>query len=73
MQRVSFTVVRCSANLSTQGASLGPYTGYAEITGLNLAADNILKGTGTAAGVGAAATDITAKIRLNKWYPAASN
>ena len=69
VQRVSSTVVRCSATLNTQGASLSAYTGYTEITGLSLAADNILKVTGTAAGAGAASADIVAKIGKIKWFP----
>lgn len=73
IQRVSATVVRCSANLSTTGASLGAYTGYAEITGLSLTADNAFKVTGTAAGVGAATNDIVLKMGKTQWLPAGTN
>lgn len=68
--RVSNTVVRCSVALNTSGASLGSYTGYTEISSLNLTSNNyILKITGQAGGVGAATNDIVAKMSTIKWYP----
>lgn len=71
--RVSSTVVRCSVTFSTSGASLGSYTGSAEVTGLNLSADQIWKFTGTAAGVGAATNDIVAKQGAMDWMPVPKN
>lgn len=69
--RVSSTVVRCSVSMTTQGAALAAYTNYTELTGLTLSSTNILKITGTAAGVGAASDDIIAKLGHIKWMPAA--
>ncbi len=60
--RVSATVVRYSTSLTTQGAALAAYTSCGELTGLTLSNTNILKVTGTAAGVGAATNDIVAKM-----------
>lgn len=72
LMRSSATAVRCSANLSTTGASLGAYTGYVEVTGLNLAGDNTFRVTGTAAGVGAATNDIVVKMGKTQWLPVAN-
>lgn len=60
--RVSSTVVRYECSLTTQGAALAAYTSCDELTGLTLSNTNILKITGTAAGVGAATNDIVAKM-----------
>lgn len=60
--RVSSSVVRTTVTLSTSGASTGSYSVYTEVTGLTLSVTNILKITGTAAGVGAATNDIVAKL-----------
>jgi len=69
--RVSSTVVRYMASLTTQGASSSAYTATGEITGLTLSGTNILKVTGTAAGVGAASDDITVKLGAVLFAPAA--
>jgi hypothetical protein len=59
--RVSSSVVRCSATLNTSFASLSAYAQYTEVTGLTLANTQVLKITGTAAGVTGASNQITAK------------
>ena len=69
--RVSSTVVRYMVSLTTQGAALSAYTAVGELTGLTLANTNILKITGTAAGVGASSNDIVAKLSSISWIPAA--
>lgn len=58
--RVSNTVVRYMVSMTTEGAALSAYTAVGELTGIVLSNDNILKITGTAAGVGAASNDIVA-------------
>lgn len=60
--RVSATVIRYSISLTTQGASSSAYTASGELTGLTLLGTNVLKLTGTAAGIGAATNDIVAKM-----------
>lgn len=60
--RVSATVIRYAVSFATQGAALAAYTSVGELTGLTLSGTNILKITGTAAGVGAATNDIVAKL-----------
>jgi hypothetical protein len=60
--RVSSTVVRYTISLQTAGASLAVYNATSELTGLTLSNTNILKITGTAAGVGAATNDIVAML-----------
>lgn len=60
--RVSSTVIRCTVKLNTSGASLSAYCTYTELTSQVLTSGNILKITGTAAGVGAADNDIVAKL-----------
>ena len=69
--RVSASVVRCAASLTTQGAALAAYTAYTEVTGLTLANTQVLKITGEAAGVGAATDDIVAKLGSVEWLAAA--
>jgi len=69
--RVSATVVRYMISLTTEGAALAAYTSVGELTGLILSNTNILKITGQAAGVGAAANDIVAKLGTIEWFPAA--
>lgn len=56
--RVSSSVVRAMVSLTTEGAALAAYTQYTQITALTLTNTQILKITGTAAGVGAATNDI---------------
>jgi hypothetical protein len=68
--RVSSTAVRYEVTFLSGGlSSLIPPSG-GEITGLTLSNTNILKITGTAAGVGAATNDITAKLGSIFWWPA---
>ncbi len=69
--RVSATVVRYMISMTTEGAALAAYTATGELTGLTLANTNILKITGTAAGVGAASNDIVSKISNVFFEPAA--
>lgn len=69
--RVSATVIRYSVALQTQGAALSAYCSAGELTGLTLSNTNILKITGTAAGVGAATNDIVAKLGTIQWKSAA--
>lgn len=59
--RESSTVVRCIVDLKVGGVSVTSSPTYTRITGLTLSGTNILKITGTAAGVGAATNDIVAK------------
>lgn len=60
--RVDSATVRCGVSANTTTASAAPYCKYTEVGGLDLTAANILKITGTAAGVGAATNDIVAKF-----------
>lgn len=69
--RVSASVVRVSATLNTSFASLSAYAKYTEVTGLTLTNTQILKITGTAAGVSGASDQITAKEGYVEWKPAA--
>lgn len=69
--RVSSSVVRCSATLTTSFASLNAYASYTEVTGLTLANTQIIKCTGTAAGVTGASNQITAKEGYTEFKPAA--
>lgn len=59
--RVSGTVIRYEVSMTTEGAALAAYTASGEVTGLTLSNTNIIKITGTAAGVGAATNDIVGK------------
>lgn len=68
--RVSSSVVRYSVKLGLTGAPLSLYTSVGELTGLTLGNANILKITGTAAGVGAATNDIVAKLGTVEWKSA---
>lgn len=67
--RISSSAVRCSASMTTEGAALAAYTDYTEITGLTLANTQIIKLTGTAAGVGAASDDIIGKAGYVEKHP----
>lgn len=69
--RVSSTVVRYVVRAVTTGASTGAYSAVGELTGLTLSNANVLKITGTAAGVGAATNDIVAKASTVEWKSAA--
>lgn len=69
--RVSATVIRAMVSMTTQGAALAAYTAYTEVTGRTLSGTNILKLTGTAAGVGAASNDILSKMGYVTFRPAA--
>lgn len=69
--RVSASVVRYAASLTTEGAALSAYTSTGEITGLTLSNTNVLKLTATAAGVGAASNDIMATMGAVEWKPQA--
>jgi len=69
--RVSSSVVRYMVSLTTEGAALAAYTSAGELTGLTLSGTNILKVTGTAAGAGAASSDISALMGTVSFRPAA--
>lgn len=60
--RESSSVVRCTVSLSTDFATLFPYSTYTRITGLTLSNTQIIKITGEAAGVGAVNNQIVAKL-----------
>lgn len=68
--RVSSTVVRYTCKLNLTGASLSAYCNVGELTGLTLSNANILKITGQAAGVGAATSDVVAKLGTVEWKAA---
>lgn len=68
--RESSTVVRCIVSVTTTSASTVPYATYTRVTGLTLANTQILKTTGIAAGVGAAASDIVCKLAMIEWRAA---
>lgn len=70
--RVSATVVRYSISFTTEGTTLAAYTAVGELTGLTLTAGNILKITGTSAGVGAMTNDIVAKLGNIFWWPSST-
>lgn len=67
--RKSSTIVRCTVKISS--LRMGGYPTFTEVTGLTLSGANILKITGTAAGTGAAASDIVAKLGTVEWKGAA--
>lgn len=67
--RVSATVIRYAISMTTEGAALAAYTASGEVTGLTLSNTNIVKITGTAAGVGAATNDIVGKMGNVSFYP----
>jgi hypothetical protein len=69
--RVSATVVRAMVSMTTEGTALAAYTAYTEVTGRTLSGTNVLKITGTAAGVGAASSDIVSKMGYVTFRPAA--
>lgn len=68
--RVSSTVIRYSISASTTGASTVAYASVGELTGLTLSTVNIMKVTGTSAGVGAATNDIILMLSNIKHYTA---
>lgn len=70
--RVSSSVVRCSASLSTDFGTVFPYSTYTEVTGLTLTNAQILKITGEAAGAGAANNQIVAKLSCAEYLPSAA-
>lgn len=69
--RESSSVVRCNVSVSTDFATLFPYSAYTRITGLTLTNTQILKITGEAAGVGAVNNQIVAKEAYVEFKPAA--
>lgn len=69
--RVSASVVRASVNVSTDFATLFPYSNYTQVTGLTLSATQILKITGQAGGAGALSNQITANLGAVSYQPAA--
>jgi len=69
--RVSASVIRYTIDLQTQGAALSSYCSTGELTGLTLSNTNVMKMTGTAAGVGAATNDIIARLGTIQWKSAA--
>lgn len=69
--RASSSVVRCSVTLITSSAALLGAAQYTAVTGLTLTNTQIIKITGTAAGVGAGSNQITASEGTVSWFPAA--
>lgn len=69
--RESSSVLRCSVSVSTDFATLFPYSAYTRITGLTLTNTQVLKVTGEAAGAGAANDQIVAKFGYVEWKSAA--
>lgn len=67
--RVSSSVIRYAISMTTEGAALAAYTASGEVTGLTLSNTNIIKLTGTAAGVGAATNDIVGKVGTIDFRP----
>lgn len=59
--RVSASVVRCIVRATSDFATVVPPVTYTEVTGLTLANTQIIKITGTAAGIAGASNQITAK------------
>jgi hypothetical protein len=68
--RVSSTVVRYEASLTSGGITTVIPPAVGELTGLTLSNTNILKITGTASGAGAATNDIVAKMGAVYYWPA---
>ncbi len=68
--RSSSGKVRTSVKLNTTGASSTVYANVQETSSINFGTSNILKITGTAAGIGAASNDIVAQIGTIDWTPA---
>lgn len=69
--RESTSIVRCTATLNTSFATLNAYATYTKVTGLTLANTQVLKITGTAAGVSGASNQITATEGYVQWLAAA--
>lgn len=69
--RESASIVRCTVALNTSFATLNAYATYTKITGLTLANTQIVKITGTAAGVTGASNQITASEGYVEFKPAA--
>lgn len=69
--RTNSSTIRYSITFATQGTALSAYTSVGELSNLTLADTNILKITGSAMGVGAAADDVLAKMGYVIYKPAA--
>ena len=69
--RTSSSTVRITIGLQSPGATNAVYSAQADITGLTLTNTQVLKITGTRAGVGAASNDILHKHSYGEWMPAA--
>lgn len=69
--RVSASVVRVSASMTSDFVSLPGSAVYTEVTGLTLANTQILKITGQAAGASGGSNQITAKLGRVTWQGAA--
>lgn len=67
--RVSASVVRCVVQITTASAALAATSQYTEVTGLTLANTQVVKITGTAAGVGGGSNQITAKFGTINYAP----
>lgn len=68
--RVSSSIVRCTVSVSTDFATLFPYSVYTEVTSLTLTNTQVLKITGEAAGAGAVDNQIVAKLGYGEWKSA---
>lgn len=60
--RESATIMRASVSISSDFATLFPYSAYTKVTGLTLSLAQFLQITGQAAGAGAASNQITATM-----------
>lgn len=69
--RESSSVVRCSVAISTDFATLFPYSTYTRVTGLTLTNTQIIKLTGEAAGAGAANDQVISKLGYVEFKPGA--
>jgi hypothetical protein len=71
--RTGSSTARASVNISSPTASTAVYTAETDLTGLTFTNTNILKTTATAAGAGGGSGDITGKLGVIYWWPAAAN
>lgn len=69
--RETSSVVRCMTEVSTDFATLFPYSKYTRVTGLTLSNTQIIKITGQASGAGGGSNQITASMGYIDFQPAA--
>jgi hypothetical protein len=71
--RTGASTARASVSISSPKATASVYTAETDLTGLTFTNTNILKTTATAAGAGGGSGDITGKLGVIYWWPAAAN